>query len=160
MHDLEKPSTASEAGVPKPHRVIIGHPPDLAQAVLSPDLKDKLAEAEKRPVTDAEAQQAREYVSHAECLSRGRNYEMDLATCREIAEGSSASGNSAQLGGAGAGALAGAGVGLAAGEHPLGLAIIGAGVGAIGGTAVTHADVRRVINQCLQLRGWTVLGAE
>jgi hypothetical protein len=102
----------------------------------------------------------KEYLSHAACISRGRNYEADLAACREIAEGSSASGSGKEIGGAGAGALAGAGVGLAAGENPLGLAIIGGGLGAIGGTAVTHADVRRVINQCLQLRGWTVLGAE
>ena len=93
-------------------------------------------------------------------LGSGRNYQMDLAACREIVEGSSASGSGAQLGGAGAGALAGAGVGLAAGELPIGLTVIGAGLGAIGGTAVKHADVRRVINQCLQERGWTVLDAE
>jgi hypothetical protein len=48
---------------------------------------------------------------------------------------------------------------MLAGEHPLGLAIIGGGLGAIGGTAVKHADVRNAINQCLQERGWTVLGA-
>jgi hypothetical protein len=52
-----------------------------------------------------------------------------------------------------AGALAGAGVGLAAGEHPLGLAIVGAGLGAVGGTAVSHADVRRVTNACNCMAG-------
>jgi hypothetical protein len=84
---------------------------------------------------------------------------LDLAACREIVQGASVSGSGAQVGGAGAGALAGAGAGMLAGEHPLGLAIVGAGLGAVGGTAVSHADVRRVINQCLQLRGWIVLGA-
>jgi hypothetical protein len=72
-------------------------------------LKDKLAKVEKHPFTDADAQQLREYVSHAACISRGRNYETDLATCREIAEGSSASGSGKELAGTGAGALAGAG---------------------------------------------------
>jgi hypothetical protein len=132
----------------------------LAQAVLAPDFKDKLAVAEKHPFTDAEAQQVREYVSYATCTNRGRNYETDLSACREIAGGSSASSNSTEAKGAGVGALTGAGVGLLAGEHPIGLALVGAGLGAVGGRAISDADVRSVINQCLQLRGWTVLGAE
>jgi hypothetical protein len=102
-------------------------------------------------------------VSHAECVSRGRNYETDLATCREIAEGSSASGSSKELAGTGAGALVGASAGLLAGRH-IGtvalLGVAGAGVGAVAGTALSHADVRARHQPCLQARSWTVLGAE
>lgn len=39
---------------------------------MAPDFKDKLTEAEKHPSTDAEAQQVREYVSHAACISSGK----------------------------------------------------------------------------------------
>jgi hypothetical protein len=132
----------------------------LEQAVSAPDLKDKLAAAEKRPFTDSEAEEVKEYVGHATCVSRERDYQSDLAACREIIGGASVSGSGKELGGAGAGALAGASLGLVAGEHPLGLALLGSGLGAIVGTASSHANVRRAIDECLKLRGWTVLGEE
>jgi hypothetical protein len=121
-----------------------------------------LAQAEKHPFTDADAQQVREYVSHAVCISRARNYETDLARCREIAEGSSVNGTEAAHSSAERvpERWPAPASGWRRANIRLGSRSSAAALGAIGGTAVSHADIRRAINQCLQLRGWTVLDAE
>ena len=88
-----------------------------------------------------------------------RNYDQDLSACREILTGSSLGHDTTTAKGAAIGALGGAGLGLLTG-HGILPGIAGAGIGAIAGRYSSDSQIRAALDQCLQARGWTIIGAE
>ncbi|MCW0180321.1 hypothetical protein [Zavarzinia sp.] len=89
-------------------------------------------------------------------------YEHDLAYCQNLADqvptGNEAASNA--LGGAALGAIAGGVIGSFSGDFGKGLAAgagIGAATGAARGTVNAEEEKRRVIDNCMRNRGYSVL---